>query len=215
MGPSLLWIIQTHLVAAAEVSFLQQRTKSPMVADLKQANRLLRRLKGKEFLDLGLYYRPLAWPLQAVSVTDAGHAPKHTSYLHEGSMLLIMSLRTNSSKLYLGAFKHSNHCVRDCNDLLELATGERGIPAYKFQRLSVFSIREERLSGRCRLFSHVPTDIMLADALTKLGTFPLFLNLMSKSIWDTTLPHSTRKHSRSPLEPWLVEAISTRTTWKS
>ena len=93
----------------------------------------------------------------------------------------------------LGAFILPVHCVTDCNDLLELATGERGIPADKSQRLSVLSIREERLSGRCRLFSHVPTDVMLADALTKLGTFPVFLKFQSTGIWDTTLPTSTKK----------------------
>ena len=34
---------------------------------------------------------------------------------------------------------------------------------------------------------------MLADALTKLGTFPVFLKFQSTGVWDTLLPTSTKK----------------------
>ena len=82
----------------------------------------------------------------------------------------------------VGHFVIPTHCVTDCFDLLELATGDRGVPADKGQRLAILSIREERLSGRCRLFSHVPTSIMLADGLTKLGLFSLLSRFLSTGI---------------------------------
>ena len=86
-----------------------------------------------------------------------------------------------------GKFVTPTHCVTDCYDLLELATGERGVPADKGQRLAVLSIREERLSGRCRLFTHIPTSIMLSDALTKLGVFVMMNRFLSTGYWDTRL----------------------------
>ena len=61
--------------------------------------------------------------------------------------------------------------ITDCFDLLELVTGARGIPQDKTQRLAVLSLREERLSGRVRFFMHWPTNVMIADALTKTGKF--------------------------------------------
>ena len=86
-----------------------------------------------------------------------------------------------------GHFAVPTHCVTDCHDLLELATGARGVPSDKGQRLAVLSIREERLSGRCRLFSHIPTSIMLADSLTKVGVFPVMNHFLSTGVWLTAL----------------------------
>ena len=82
-------------------------------------------------------------------------------------------------------------------DLLELATGDRGMPADKEQSVAILSIREERLSGRCRLFTHVSTPIMLADGLTKLGLFSLLSRFLSTGIWDTTLSTTTKANGKS------------------
>ena len=254
---SLLWVIQTYLNAAAEVSFLQQRVNQPTVADLVQANKLLARMRRPGDIDFGIIFVYLEPPLQIVSVTDAGHASRQTSYAHEGHLILLMSLRSAGGTLKgseaarfggpahalsgsakkskrithstsfaetlachsgsanaqlaalrftevlepappprlstllswadAGRFTIPTHCVTDCFDLLELATGERGVPSDKGQRLAILSIREERLTGRCRLFSHVPTSVMLADGLTKCGVFRVLNFFLSTGVWDTTL----------------------------
>eukprot|EP00959_Pyramimonas_sp_CCMP1952_P347627 7281570-Pyramimonas_sp.AAC.1 len=62
--------------------------------------------------------------------------------------------------------------VTDCYDLYQVTTGLKGIPVDKTQRLTIFSLREDRLSGRIRMIYHWPTEIMIMDALTKQGTFP-------------------------------------------
>eukprot|EP00959_Pyramimonas_sp_CCMP1952_P145828 3053215-Pyramimonas_sp.AAC.1 len=48
----------------------------------------------------------------------------------------------------------------------------KGIPVDKTQRLSILSLREDRLSGRVRRFYHWPTEVMVMDSLTKPGQFP-------------------------------------------
>ena len=57
--------------------------------------------------------------------------------------------------------------MTDCFDFFELATGEKTMPQDKTQRLYIASIREHRIAGRIRRFIWVPTQTMLADALTK------------------------------------------------
>eukprot|EP00959_Pyramimonas_sp_CCMP1952_P416400 8723743-Pyramimonas_sp.AAC.1 len=44
--------------------------------------------------------------------------------------------------------------VTDCYDLHQLVTGMKGIPVHKTQRLSILSLREDRLAGRLRRFYH-------------------------------------------------------------
>jgi hypothetical protein len=67
----------------------------------------------------------------------------------------------------------------DCMDLFSLTTGLKGVPADKSQRLSVLTMREERLAGRLRNYVHMPTAGMIADALTKQGTFAQFMKLLT------------------------------------
>eukprot|EP00959_Pyramimonas_sp_CCMP1952_P093202 1951079-Pyramimonas_sp.AAC.1 len=45
----------------------------------------------------------------------------------------------------------------------------KGIPVDKTQRLSIPSLREDRLSGKVRRMYHWPTELMAMDALTKVG----------------------------------------------
>ena len=47
-------------------------------------------------------------------------------------------------------------------------------------------MREERLSGRIRGFIHAPTEIMLMDALTKIGIFPQIMRHATTGTWDTS-----------------------------
>ena len=65
--------------------------------------------------------------------------------------------------------------VTDCMDLFELCTGQKGLSNDKNQRVVIMSIREDRLKGFLRRFMHFPTNVMLADALTKAGTFEQML----------------------------------------
>ena len=55
----------------------------------------------------------------------------------------------------------------DRMDLFDLATGQKGVPVDKLQRLGVLAIREERRPGRLRRLGHLTTHYMLADVLTK------------------------------------------------
>jgi hypothetical protein len=64
-------------------------------------------------------------------------------------------------------------------DLFSLTTGLKGVPADKSQRLSVLTMREERLADRLRNYIHMQTAGMLADALTKQGTFAQFMKLLT------------------------------------
>ena len=76
--------------------------------------------------------------------------------------------------------------LTDCKDLYELVTGLKGIPQDKQQRLPVMALREERLAGRIRWTGHIPTDVMVADGLTKPGTFPQLMKLLTTGIVDLT-----------------------------
>ena len=82
----------------------------------------------------------------------------------------------------LGAFVVPVDHVTDCFDFLELVTGLRGVPADKSQRLAILSAREERMTGRIRHFFHFPTDIMLADELTKSGIYPQLLRFLTTGL---------------------------------
>eukprot|EP00959_Pyramimonas_sp_CCMP1952_P252447 5274503-Pyramimonas_sp.AAC.1 len=53
-----------------------------------------------------------------------------------------------------------------------------GIPVDKTQRLSILSLREDRLSGRARRMYHWPTVLMVMDALTKVGVFPHMMDYL-------------------------------------
>ena len=78
--------------------------------------------------------------------------------------------------------------VTDCHDLLELVCGIKGVPSDKTQRLSILAIREDRLSRRIRHFLHVPTNAMIMDGLTKTGTYPELLRLLSSGFWRVWSP---------------------------
>eukprot|EP00959_Pyramimonas_sp_CCMP1952_P399540 8371310-Pyramimonas_sp.AAC.1 len=51
--------------------------------------------------------------------------------------------------------------------MFELVTGLKGVPQDRQQRLAVMALGEERMTGRVRHTVHIPTDVMLSDALTK------------------------------------------------
>ena len=72
--------------------------------------------------------------------------------------------------------------VTDCYDLWELCCGLKGIPIDKTQRLSILGLREDRMTGRIRYMIHVNTENMIMDGLTKLGTFPQLMLLMTTGI---------------------------------
>jgi hypothetical protein len=55
----------------------------------------------------------------------------------------------------------------DCNDLFELATGQKGIPQDKSQRLVIAAIRQRRLMGKVRATVKITDRDMVANPLTK------------------------------------------------
>lgn len=75
-----------------------------------------------------------------------------------------------------GAFCFPIDDYGDCKDLWELMTGMKGVPQDRHQRLYVLSLREDRMTGRIRKTVLVPTEIMVADALTKVMVSPQFMN---------------------------------------
>eukprot|EP00435_Cladocopium_sp_Y103_P034113 s393_g8.t1 len=57
--------------------------------------------------------------------------------------------------------------MTDCKDLYSLTTGRTALPQDKSQRVYILAHREARLCGRLRWIILVPTQSMVADALTK------------------------------------------------
>ena len=60
----------------------------------------------------------------------------------------------------------TDHCT-DCNDLFELVCNGKSPPQDKQQRVYVMSIREDRVLRKIRNMIKLPTEIMLADGMTK------------------------------------------------
>ena len=73
-------------------------------------------------------------------------------------------------------------CMTDCRDFFELTTGERTLPQDKGQRLYVLAHKEARINGRIRWMVLVPTQSMVADALTKPMLAPQLLHLMTTGV---------------------------------
>ncbi len=71
----------------------------------------------------------------------------------------------------------------DCMDFWQLCCGLKGVPSDKGSRLSILSMREERLSGRLRTFIHIPTTLMIMDGLTKIGIYQQLMTHMTTGIW--------------------------------
>ena len=71
-----------------------------------------------------------------------------------------------------------DHCT-DCGDLFELATGSKGCPQDKTQRLHVLTLREDRMTRRIRYFIQIPTESMLVDALTKVMLSGLLMTFLT------------------------------------
>jgi len=60
----------------------------------------------------------------------------------------------------------TDHCT-DCDDLFKLVCSGKALPQDRMQRVYVMSIREDRVHRRIRFMIKLPTEIMVADGLTK------------------------------------------------
>eukprot|EP00435_Cladocopium_sp_Y103_P033009 s416_g8.t1 len=69
--------------------------------------------------------------------------------------------------------------MTDCKDLYSLTTGRTALPQDKSQRVYILAHREARLCGRLRWIILVPTQSMVADALTKPMLSRQLLHLLS------------------------------------
>ena len=67
----------------------------------------------------------------------------------------------------------------DCRDFYSLTTGTSALPQDRSQRVYVLAHREARLAGRLRWMILIPTECMLADALTKPMLAVQLLKLMT------------------------------------
>ena len=89
--------------------------------------------------------------------------------------------------------------VTDCMDVFELCCGAKGVPSDKMQRIIILSLREDRLRGNIRSFMHWPTAVMLADGLTKVGTFPQLMCYCTSGTFRIELPEGKHIRQRTRL----------------
>ena len=76
--------------------------------------------------------------------------------------------------------------LTDCRDLYELATGVKGVPQDKTQRLLILSVREKIMCWKLRHFGWISTADMCANNLTKPDAKDQSLNLlMDTGRWRT------------------------------
>ena len=72
----------------------------------------------------------------------------------------------------------------DCRDFYSLTTGGSALPQDRSQRVYILAHREARLAGRLRWMILIPTQCMLADALTKPMLAVQLLKLMTSGQVD-------------------------------
>ena len=82
--------MQTRLDVIADVCQLQSKVTTCTVKDMKMANNVLKRIK-RDTGHFRLWYPYLDAPYRLVSVSDASHATKTTSYAHEGQVIMLMT----------------------------------------------------------------------------------------------------------------------------
>ena len=70
----------------------------------------------------------------------------------------------------------------DCRDFYELTTGKQNVPQDKSQRVYIRCHREARVVGRLRWTILIPTQSMLADALTKVMVAKQLLGLLTTGL---------------------------------
>ena len=70
----------------------------------------------------------------------------------------------------------------DCRDFYELTTGKQNVPQDTSQRVYILCHREARVVGRLRWTILIPTQCMLADALTKVMVAKQLLGLLTSGL---------------------------------
>jgi len=90
-------------------------------------------------------------------------ATRYSEVFYGKEMSLTHTIQIWERGLYVIPIDH----LTDCADFFELACGERTMPQDKAQKLYITSFREMRLVGKIRRFLLIPTESMVADALTK------------------------------------------------
>ena len=100
--------------------------------------------------------------------------------------------------------------MTDCKDFYSLTTGGSALPQDRSERVYILAHREARLCGRLRWVILVPTQSMVADALTKPMLSKQLLHLLSTGCMEF------RNKNRHPLEPGdcLLQLTSTKMTWR-
>ena len=78
---------------------------------------------------------------------------------------------------------HINVCT-DAMNIFELVCHSKALLNDKYHRVGVLALREDRLCQRLRCLIHLPTEIMLADPLTKHIFTAVFVNYVTLVVWD-------------------------------
>ena len=86
----MLYDCQTRIDLLCEVVQLQSFSNAATWKQLRAANSLLAKGHKNDAL-VGLHFPRLRGPLKLVMASDAGHATKHSSYAHEGKLVLLMT----------------------------------------------------------------------------------------------------------------------------
>ena len=84
----------------------------------------------------------------------------------------------------------------DAMNLYEMVVHSKALPNDKYHRVGILALREDRFCRRLRCMIHLPTQIMLADPLTKHMVMQTFMTYVTTGRWDTTVPDGTRVRVR-------------------
>jgi hypothetical protein len=102
-------------------------------------------------------------------LTDPGIAPTLSQLIHMQE---------------LGAWEVPIDHYTDCRDVFLLIVGNKGVPQDRYQRLYVLSLREDRIRQNIRLTLWIPTEFMVADALTKTMNTDAMRQLLTTGHWQ-------------------------------
>lgn len=89
---ALLWLTATRLDLTADVSHLATHVTAAEIKHLRQANAVLKRAQGKDYSEVGLYFRKLdhSHGLRLACFHDSSSFTKDKAYAHEGVLVMLM-----------------------------------------------------------------------------------------------------------------------------
>ena len=95
----------------------------------------------------------------------------------------------------------------DCYDLLELITGAKGCPQDRSFRPVILALRERRLTRKNSSITHVQTDDMLANPLTKSQNNPQLNKLLTDGLLNFNLKCELRSSPTHAVEDYTEDDL--------